>query len=400
MVRKMSDSYEKGLELEKLVAEIFRAKGYYVKHNVKLIGRSGVEHQIDVYAEYKAPLHTSKIIVECKAYDKPIDKDVVMKLIHEVDDLGVDRGILVTTSYFTPDTISTAKGYNIDLWDGAKLRELLEQMEIRTIEVPPSNVFHVELHISDKEAIKIIDKTIRRALFGRIGNISRSSVIFYPYYELDITAKIYEVKGLIRKKVEEKLVSSKILIDAITGDLCDYDYDGRGVIVSIVRIPTLSSEEERVLQILLTYGPLTVSALASLINCSTYKARRILQGLVAKGIATTYRSRQIFYEPTIEDLNPSQLRTISKYVDLKDGEPKEGIKISPTLSLEDIERFIRAIWNGSIKSYITVFYPYYACEITENGKKYIRAVDMITGTVDDRISMILTDLYEQIYGQG
>jgi HJR/Mrr/RecB family endonuclease len=45
-----------------------------------------------------------------------------MKLIHEVGDLGVDRGILVTTSYFTPDAVSTAQGYNVELWDNVKLR--------------------------------------------------------------------------------------------------------------------------------------------------------------------------------------------------------------------------------------------------------------------------------------
>lgn len=67
-------TYEKGAELEKSVARLFAHKGYEVKHDVKFQGRSGVEHQIDVYAEYKAPLHISKIIVECKAHDRPIDK--------------------------------------------------------------------------------------------------------------------------------------------------------------------------------------------------------------------------------------------------------------------------------------------------------------------------------------
>jgi len=86
--------YEKGLALEEFVARIFRAKGYKVKHNFKLIGCSGVEHQIDVYAEYKAPLHTSGII-ECESYNKPVDKDIVMKLVYEVEDLGVNKGILI-----------------------------------------------------------------------------------------------------------------------------------------------------------------------------------------------------------------------------------------------------------------------------------------------------------------
>ena len=53
--------YEKGLRLEKCISDLFSSKGYEVKHNIKLKGRSGVEHQIDVYAEYKAPLHTSRI---------------------------------------------------------------------------------------------------------------------------------------------------------------------------------------------------------------------------------------------------------------------------------------------------------------------------------------------------
>ncbi len=76
---------------------------------------SGVDHQMDVLAEYRAPLHVSRITVECKSYDRPIDKEIVMKPLSEIDDFGVDRGVLVNTSYLTPDTVSTATGRNIDL---------------------------------------------------------------------------------------------------------------------------------------------------------------------------------------------------------------------------------------------------------------------------------------------
>ncbi|MEM1831719.1 MAG: hypothetical protein QXJ97_09360 [Desulfurococcaceae archaeon] len=57
-------AYEKGVELEKLVYRLFLSRGYDVKHNVKLRGRSGVDHQVDVYVEYRAPLHVSRIVVE------------------------------------------------------------------------------------------------------------------------------------------------------------------------------------------------------------------------------------------------------------------------------------------------------------------------------------------------
>jgi len=130
---------------------------YDVKHNVKLVGRSGIEHQIDVYAEYKAPLHISKIIIECKSYDKPIDKDIVMKLIYEVQDLGVNRGILVTTSYYTPDAISAAEKYNIDLWDSTRLNKLLKGIKAKEI-ATYSNVLHVKTTISIEKAREITNK--------------------------------------------------------------------------------------------------------------------------------------------------------------------------------------------------------------------------------------------------
>src|SRR3990170_1275738 len=108
-------TYEKGLAFELKLAELFKKMGYDVIHDIKKVGRSGAEHQIDVLAEYRYPLHTSKVIIEAKSYDRPIDKDRVMKLIQIVNDLGADRGIVVTTSYFTPEAIKTASGHNVEL---------------------------------------------------------------------------------------------------------------------------------------------------------------------------------------------------------------------------------------------------------------------------------------------
>jgi len=384
-------SYERGLALEELVAKIFRAKGYDVKHNVKLIGRSGVEHQIDVYAEYKAPLHTSRIVIECKSYDKPIDKDIVMKLIHEVEDLGVDRGILVTTSYFTPDAISTASGYNIDLWDGAKLREALKELGAEIGEII-SNIFYVEPQVSIDESAEVVDKTLR-GIFGRRGIIESISVVFYPYYELDIDARIYEIKGIVRRKAEERIISTTVLMDPITEALCYYDL--KEGIIAITTIPTLSEEEQTVFRMLLQAGSLTAPAVAALIGCSTAKARRILQGLVAKGLVNLYRNRQTRYETAIKIPEPYRLGTISMALMLNEGEPSKGIKLQSAFSLERAETIIKTLWRGTIKDYKTIFYPYCACKITEGEKRYIKAVDLINGKIDNRISQILTTYYEQ-----
>lgn len=384
-------TYDKGSELEKLVTNLFKVNGYDARHNVKMMGRSGVEHQIDVYAEYKAPLHTSKIIVECKSYDKPIDKDVVMKLIHEVEDLGVDRGILVTTSYFTPDAVSTAEGYNVELWDNAKLREFLKGIPIEE-GIALTNVFYIEPAISVDVAMKTVDATLK-GMFGRKGSIENSSIVFYPYYEMDIDARIYESKGLIKKKIEGRITSSTILVDAVTGMLCNYEPSAG--ITGLIRIPSLSDEEAKALQ-MLSSGALTVDALASMLSCSTAKARKILQGLVAKGIAgIIHYGRQVFYQ-IIRIPSPSSLRAFSSSLKIKNGEPKDGVKIGIVVSLGKIEGMINLLWRGVIRNYKTVFYPYYVCKIVEEGRRYAKATDMLTNKVDKRVSEIFTSLYSDL----
>jgi HJR/Mrr/RecB family endonuclease len=121
---KSLSTYEKGLAFELKLTDLFKKMGYDVIHSTKKVGRSGAEHQLDVLAEYRCPLRTSKVIIEAKSYDKPIDKDRVMKLIKIVDDLGADSGIVVTTSYFTPEAIKTAVGHNVELWNREQLAKL------------------------------------------------------------------------------------------------------------------------------------------------------------------------------------------------------------------------------------------------------------------------------------
>jgi hypothetical protein len=384
---------DKGLELERLVTNLFKAKGYDARHNVKMRGRSGVEHQIDVYAEYRAPLHVSKIIVECKSYDKPIDKDVVMKLIHEVEDLGVDKGILVTTSYFTPDAISTAQGYNVELWDGAKLRELLREVPIEEGKAL-TNVYYVEPAIHVDEAVKTVDSTLKGVL-GRKGSIESGSLVFYPYYEVDVDARVQELKGLIKKKVEARVVSATVLVDAVTGALCDYD--PKVGVVGVASIPPLSDEEARAFRIL-SSGALNADMLASLLSCSTAKARKILQGLVAKGVARVVSSgRQVLYELGEEIPEPSSLRPLTSTVNVKSGEPRDGVKVNVLIGLEGAQRALGLLWEGVVKGYKMIFYPYYACKIvTDEGKRYCKAVDMLTKRVDERVSKVLTSMYLEL----
>jgi len=381
----MSKKHEKGLNLEKLVTRLFQSKGYEVRHNVTLKGKSGVEHQIDVYAEFKAPLHTSKVIVECKSYDKPVEKDVVMKLIYEVQDLGVDKGILVTTSYFTADAALTAEGYNVDLWEGNKLGELIREINVEETRVP-ANVFYVKPVVPVEKARKIADKSLKGFL-GRRGYIESESMLFYPFYELDIDAKVREEKEKI-----ERVVSASLLIDGFTQMLCDYDHVRRRVNV-VLGLPTLSDEEKVVFQRLLTYGALSASVLASLVGWSADKARKVLQGLALKRVVIA-AERQ--YQLAIRVPDPSILRSISSKVRIEGSVPVEGIKIEPTLSMGKVEELVDLLWGGRVKKYKIMYYPYYACKVIEKGKRYVKAIDMQNGKIDERLNQVLTSRYLQL----
>ena len=76
----MGDSTEKGRVLESQVAKYFLFNSYQAQLNVILEGRSGGRHECDVLAEKSDGIMTYRVVVECKAWDTPIEKDVVAKL--------------------------------------------------------------------------------------------------------------------------------------------------------------------------------------------------------------------------------------------------------------------------------------------------------------------------------
>lgn len=66
-------------EYEKFAQGIYQglinAEGIHtidVKHNIKLTGRSGQEHQIDVYWEYEIAGVKQKVAIECKNYNSAV----------------------------------------------------------------------------------------------------------------------------------------------------------------------------------------------------------------------------------------------------------------------------------------------------------------------------------------
>jgi len=97
-------------------------KGY--GSTCKVIGKSGLSHQIDVITSHTYGLHTYETAIECKYRKEKVNKDVVMKLVQILEDTGINKGIIVSKSGFTRDGIEFAKYKDIGL---VQLREYGEK---------------------------------------------------------------------------------------------------------------------------------------------------------------------------------------------------------------------------------------------------------------------------------
>ena len=102
-------------------------------NSCKCTGKSGLKHQIDVLTVHTDGLHDYKTSIECKYWNKKINKDIVMKAWGIRQDCNLQKGIIVSKIGFTPDAIKFAKYYDIGL---VELREPLKQdIENRITEV-------------------------------------------------------------------------------------------------------------------------------------------------------------------------------------------------------------------------------------------------------------------------
>ncbi|WP_256004945.1 restriction endonuclease [Pedobacter deserti] len=98
-----------------------KVKGY--GRNCKVKGKSTVEHQVDVLTEQLDGERQLLTAIECKYWNKKVDKDAVMKLAQIMADADITSGIIVCKSGFTPDTLTYAKHLGIklvQLWEASE----------------------------------------------------------------------------------------------------------------------------------------------------------------------------------------------------------------------------------------------------------------------------------------
>ena len=86
-----------------------------VQHDVKLEGRSGQKHQIDVYWEYEIAGNKHRVAIECKNYNSLVPIGKVRDFKGVLDDLNGVNGIMVTKVGYQEGAKKYAQEYGISL---------------------------------------------------------------------------------------------------------------------------------------------------------------------------------------------------------------------------------------------------------------------------------------------
>ncbi|WP_315384449.1 restriction endonuclease [Microvirgula aerodenitrificans] len=147
--------YAEAIEYELLTQAIYRdilaregVSTANVQHNVSIVGRSGVEHQVDVYWEFKQAGITHRVLIECKNYASNLTLEKARNFFAVVHDIGNCIGIMVTKTGYQSGAATFCKHYGLALkllrkpteedWEG-RIKEIHINMIPR---VPVSSETH------------------------------------------------------------------------------------------------------------------------------------------------------------------------------------------------------------------------------------------------------------------
>nr|NJM04761.1 restriction endonuclease [Desulfobacula sp.] len=108
-------------ELQNATAELFKSVGCTTEVEIDVEGARG-KHNIDVYVQFKMLSFKCVWVIECKNWGSNIPKEKVLALQSIVQDVGADKGVLVSKKGFQSGAIRCAQHSNIILTDFDDLR--------------------------------------------------------------------------------------------------------------------------------------------------------------------------------------------------------------------------------------------------------------------------------------
>ena len=245
----MSSSHELDWKIyESITKYIYETLGHQSRVTIKghgqtckVVGKSGVSHQIDVLTTHSDGIHDYDTAIECKYWKQKVNKDVVMKLAAIMEDASISKGIIVTRSGFTKDGEDYAKFKNIGL---VTLREWEDNDQDTTPKEIEFGILQINMNIKvtgpkllqiDLGNNRFLDVQDEFDLFNYYVELKdKKRIPFYDYvtnFRLDIAdqnkmeveiSKSYQLpqSQLFRRGISESIEFDEVII---TGKLTDRD---------------------------------------------------------------------------------------------------------------------------------------------------------------------------------
>lgn len=192
-----------GTEYEQFTQEVYRQlSAYYqtgftkVQHNIKLKGRSGCEHQIDVYWEYKKDGIEHRVAIECKNYKNSISISKVRDFFGVLNDIGNIQGIMVTKVGYQKGAKQFAKEYDISLKELRSPNEgetIIGEMTFFSHVEKTSMLFHVDEKWAEEHGINIPEYKRRMDMISIVNSHRWSTATHIPLPFVDDVVRT--VKG-------------------------------------------------------------------------------------------------------------------------------------------------------------------------------------------------------------
>ena len=110
-------------EYQEQAAALFRELGFNVHTDLRVTGARG-SHDVDVYASFERAGLAVNWIIECKQWKRPVDKSHVLTLRSIVEDVGADRGILLSESGAQSGAVGVTHKSNVYVTSIMNLKEI------------------------------------------------------------------------------------------------------------------------------------------------------------------------------------------------------------------------------------------------------------------------------------
>lgn len=208
-----------GIEFENICKNLIENMGFSVE-TTKASGDGG----IDLIAYNHEPVLSGKYIIQCKRYSGSVGEPIIRDLYGVITSERANKGILITTGYFTKSAIAFAEDKPIELIDGEQLDALLKRHGVSIgvfSTVSNEDAIRIEQEIDNcnlefKKSYNRFDSEMNALLFS-INDDELYDDISAKYVTLRIYEAVQSAIYSLKSQSENIAIFSKILKDMKLG---------------------------------------------------------------------------------------------------------------------------------------------------------------------------------------